>query len=63
MEEVSQNTDYVPTVCPECGLPMSIMDDAELQPDGPIWYCDGPNDNTTEAGCFYAMPAQVEEES
>jgi hypothetical protein len=42
---------------------MSIMDDAELQPDGPIWYCDGPNDNTTEAGCFYAMPAQVEEES
>lgn len=40
-------------ICPNCGLPMSFADDAELP--APEWYCDGPNGDTTEQGCGYTV--------
>ncbi len=46
-------------ICPVCNLPMSIFDDAIMAPDGDLWYCDGPNDNTSEAGCFNTLPVEV----
>ena len=44
--------------CPSCGLPTSRWDDAaSTQPPG--WYCDGPNDQTTDRGCFTLTPDEA----
>lgn len=43
--------------CPQCGLPLSYCD--QPTEDAPQLLCDGPNDNTCNAGCGYATEADA----
>ena len=49
MSEVQVNFDVPDGICPSCGLPMSIVEDATHPRQ---WYCDGPNDRTDQQGCY-----------
>jgi hypothetical protein len=45
--------------CPNCSRPMSICDGSSCG-EGPHfyphWICDGPNEHTSEEGCYELLP-------